>query len=204
MAGVHLRAADPELPGAHGRLAPDAVLNLGHRDAQVITAARAAGVPIRVARSRGRQIWQATHVLWKGRYGSGRHEAQNVLDFLKPWGWEGGFPAPPRSRLTPEERERGAGRPGPPPRPRAGRGHPQFGLLGLPFRRLVGPGPGGRCGPGAGTPSSSPRRRPRPWPATDLRGLMGRIRPATPSWAPPRAPPSWPRPWTCRCWPSWA
>ena len=86
------------------RLAPDAVLNLSHRDRTVISAARRAGVPIRVARSRGRQIWEATHVLWSGRYGTGRHEAQNVLDFLGPWGWQGGAPPCPRLVLTEAER----------------------------------------------------------------------------------------------------
>lgn len=106
VAGVHARAGG-DLEALLRRLAPDAVLNLSHRDGQVITAAKAAGVPIRVARSRGRQILDATHVLWKGRYGSGRHEAQNVLDFLSPWGWEGGYPVAPALVLTQAEREQG-------------------------------------------------------------------------------------------------
>ena len=107
-AGVHLRQGDAELDDWMGRMAFDAVLNLAHRDAQVITAARRAQVPVRVARSRGRQIWQATHVLWRGRRGTGRHEAQNALDFLRPWGLHGGVPVLPELALTSEERRQGA------------------------------------------------------------------------------------------------
>ena len=102
VAGLHLREPDTDLAGLMRALKPDAVLNLAHRDKAVITAARAAGVPVRVARSRGRQIWEANHVLWRGRFGSGRHEAMNVLDFLQPWGWQGGSPPLPRLRVTPE------------------------------------------------------------------------------------------------------
>jgi ADP-heptose:LPS heptosyltransferase len=104
---VHLREPGTDLEALFRRLAPDAVLNLSHRDGEVIQAARAAGVPIRVARVRGRQLWDATHRLWKGRDGTGRHEAENVLDFLGPWGWEGGWPAPPRLALSPEEAAQG-------------------------------------------------------------------------------------------------
>jgi len=107
VAGVQLRSDDQELGQYLAHMAFDAVLNLAHRDPQVITAARQAGVPIRVARSRGRQIWQASHVLWKGRYGSGRHEAMNILDFLTPWGWQGGAPVAPELVLGAAERERG-------------------------------------------------------------------------------------------------
>jgi ADP-heptose:LPS heptosyltransferase len=58
-----------------------------------------------VARARGiRQILAATHRLWKGRHGSGRHEAENLLDFLAPFGWEGGCPSPPRLAVTDAER----------------------------------------------------------------------------------------------------
>lgn len=106
VAGVHLRQGDEDLPGLLTRLAPEAVLNLSHRDGAVIAAARRAGVPIRVARSRGSQIWTATHVLWKGRYGTGRHESQNVLDFLRPWHWDGGVPSCPRLTLSEAERDR--------------------------------------------------------------------------------------------------
>ena len=106
VAGVHQRET-VDLKELMVRLAPDAVLNLGHRDGAVIAAAKAAGVPIRVARSRGRQILDATHVLWTGRRGSGRHEAQNVLDFLKPWGWAGGYPSLPSLRLTAAEAAQG-------------------------------------------------------------------------------------------------
>jgi heptosyltransferase III len=107
VAGVHLRKEDMELQGLMDELKPDAVINLSHRDGAVISAAKRAKVPIRVARSRGRQIWEATHVLWKGRYGTGRHESQNVLDFLKPWGWEGGVPVCPRLLLREDERATG-------------------------------------------------------------------------------------------------
>ena len=107
VAGVHLREQGQDLEKLLAHLAPEAVLNLSHRDGAVISAAKKLGVPIRVARSRGRQIWEATHVLWKGRYGTGRHESQNVLDFLKPWHWEGGVPACPRLVLSAEERSQG-------------------------------------------------------------------------------------------------
>jgi heptosyltransferase III len=107
VAGVHSRPQDADLEPLIARLAPDAVLNLSHRDGAVISAARRARVPFRVARSRGRQIWEATHVLWKGRYGTGRHESQNVLDFLKPWNWDGGVPRQPQLVLDEEERNQG-------------------------------------------------------------------------------------------------
>jgi heptosyltransferase-3 len=106
VAGIHLREQEADLDQLMARLAPDAVLNLSHRDGAVISAAKRACVPVRVARSRGRQIWEATHVLWRGRYGSGRHEAQNVLDFLQPWGWDGGVPVCPRLSLREDERTR--------------------------------------------------------------------------------------------------
>jgi ADP-heptose:LPS heptosyltransferase len=176
VAAVHLRAGDPELAElmAGGRF--DAVLNLAHRDPQVITAARRAGVPVRVARSRGRQIWQASHVLWKGRYGSGRHEAMNVLDFLAPWGWQGGAPALPGLAASAAELARAAQELAVPDDPRP--------LLGVVLR-----------GSGAGAfPSAAWWQRALPvleaagWrtlvlspaadgplPAADLRGLMGRL-----------------------------
>ena len=76
-AGVHLRGTDKELLPLLREGGFDAVLNLGHRDPAVILAARDAGIPIRVARARGlAQIRAATHVLWKSRLGTGRHEAE--------------------------------------------------------------------------------------------------------------------------------
>ena len=105
--GIHLRGDDADLRVLMAGLKPDAVLNLSHRDKPVISAAREAGIPIRVARSRGRQTWEATHVLWKGRHGTGRHESQNVLDFLKPWHWDGGVPNCPRLILGEDERKGG-------------------------------------------------------------------------------------------------
>jgi len=176
VAGIHLRAGDPELPGLMAALAPDAVLNLCHRDPAVISAARAAGVPVRVARSRGRQIWEATHVIWKGRYGTGRHEAENVLGFLYPWGWQGGVPALPELALTPAERERG-------------RADLASGADGRPVLGVVLRGSGAGASP---SPAWWDRALPvleaagwrarvlspaeaGPLPPADLRGLMGRL-----------------------------
>jgi hypothetical protein len=105
--GIHLRGDDADLGTLMAGLKPDAVLNLSHRDKPVISAAREADIPIRVARSRGSQIWEATHVLWKGRYGTGRHESQSALDFLKPWHWDGGIPTCPRLILGEDERKGG-------------------------------------------------------------------------------------------------
>jgi ADP-heptose:LPS heptosyltransferase len=177
---VHHRTDDRALAELMATLGFDAVLNLGHRDPQVITAARQAGVPIRVARSRGRQIWQASHVLWKGRYGSGRHESMNVMDFLTPWGCQGGAPVLPELPLSEAERQQGRDdlSPGADGRP----------LLGLVLR-----------GSGSGAyPSQEWWDRALPvlaaagWrtqvlsppeagtlPAADLRGLMGRLRACT-------------------------
>ena len=142
----------------------------------MITAAREAGVPIRVARSRGRQLWQATHVPLEGPRRHGRHEAQNCLDFLKPWGWEGGAPAPPRLVLTRLERAAGPCGPGPPaPRP----------VLGVATRSS-----GSSAFPSDPWWDRALRRswRPRGWSPvvlsppeasalapTDLRGLLGRL-----------------------------
>ncbi|WLT30569.1 glycosyltransferase family 9 protein [Geothrix sp. PMB-07] len=108
VAGVHLRSENSDLASVFAEVKPHAVLNLGHRDKAVIVAAQQAGVPVRVARARGLpQILAATHLLWKGRYGSGRHEAMNVLDFLSPWGLAGGAPEAPRLFLTEAERAQG-------------------------------------------------------------------------------------------------
>lgn len=176
VAGVHLRDSDAQLEALMERLAPDAVLNLGHRDAAVISAAKKAAVPFRVARSRGRQIWEATDVLWKGRYGTGRHESQNLLDFLKPWHWHGGVPIMPNVKATEEElaAAREALAPGDDGRP----------LLGLVVR-----GSGSAAAPSQGwwekaipvleeggwrTLILSPPEA-SPLVPTDLRGLMGRL-----------------------------
>ncbi len=106
--GIHLREEGTELTALFHRLRPDAVLNLCHRDQAVIPAAREAGVPVRVARCRGlAQTLAATHRLWKGRHKSGHHEAHNALDFLAPWGWQGGWPSSPRLQITEEERKQG-------------------------------------------------------------------------------------------------
>lgn len=121
LAGVHLREPGQDLARLFRAVQPDAVLNLGHRDRAIIPAAKAAGVKIRVARARGLgQILAATHRLWKGRTGTGRHEAQHALDFLAPFGWSGGEPAAPSLALTPEERAAGEADLAPWPRPRLG------------------------------------------------------------------------------------
>lgn len=108
VAGVHPRGNDAALLPLFTGLKPDALLTLSHRDRIVTVTAKAAGVPIRVARARGLdQILAATHVLWKGRSGVRRHEAENALDFLFPWGWNGGLPTPPRLGLSDSELEQG-------------------------------------------------------------------------------------------------
>lgn len=108
ISGIHLREPDTDLRVLIRNLGPDAVLNLSHRDRGIIPAAKAAGVPIRVARARGvGQILAATHLLWKSRMSTQRHEAQNVLDFLAPFGWDGGCAAPPRLALKEPATTRG-------------------------------------------------------------------------------------------------
>ncbi len=121
VAGIHLRARGQDLVALMRSLRPDAVLNLGHRDREVLPAARAAGVKVRVGRARGlAQTFAATHRLWKGRTGTGRHEAQHALDFLSPFGWAGGATPLPRLALTPEERAMGTADLDAWPRPRLG------------------------------------------------------------------------------------
>jgi len=174
LGGVHLREDGTDLAALMRSLAPDAVLNLSHRDTRVITAAKAAGVPIRVARSRGSQIWEATHVLWRGRNGTGRHEAQNVLDFLRPWGWEGGVPTPPRLELTEAERERGRTDLAHLPRPLLGIATRSSGSSAYPsaswWDRALGVLRAAGWNPVVLSPGED-----SPFPPTDLRGLMARI-----------------------------
>lgn len=118
---VHLRKDDSDLEALLNLIRPDAVLNLSHRDRAFAVAAKRTGVPIRVSRARGLdQILSATHLLWKGRYGTGRHEAQNTLDFLAPFGWEGGWPPPPRLYLSEPERAHGRAELADHPQPRVG------------------------------------------------------------------------------------
>ncbi len=118
---VHTRGNDSELNQLLTHIRPDVVLNLFHQDGAVIIAAKQAGVPIRVARARGLgQILSATHTIWRGRYGTGRHEAENILDFLAPFGWDGGWPPPPHLYLTQEERHQGEADLAGCPRPRVG------------------------------------------------------------------------------------
>ncbi|HET8902292.1 MAG TPA: glycosyltransferase family 9 protein [Holophagaceae bacterium] len=108
VAGVHLREPGQDLAALFKELRLDAVLNLGHRDKEIIPAAKAAGVKLRIARARGiGQILSATHRIWKGRTGTGRREAQHALDFLAPFGWDGGEPETPRLVLSAQERAAG-------------------------------------------------------------------------------------------------
>jgi len=121
VAGVHLREPGQDLAGLLSALRPHAVLNLGHRDKEVTVAAQRAAVPVRVARARGlSQILAATDLLWRGRYGTGRHEAMNVLDFLSPWRLDGGAPEAPRLFLAEAERAQGERDLQAYPRPRLG------------------------------------------------------------------------------------
>jgi heptosyltransferase-2 len=121
IAGVHLREPGQDLGGLFRSRKFDAVLNLGHRDREILPAAKAAGVKVRVGRARGLgQILSATHRIWKGRTGTGRHEAQHALDFLAPFGWAGGGPEAPRLVLSPAERAAGEADLGAWSRPRLG------------------------------------------------------------------------------------
>ncbi|MDE3245492.1 MAG: glycosyltransferase family 9 protein [Acidobacteriota bacterium] len=121
IAGVQFREPDTNLVSLIQKLKPDAVLNLSHRDRPILSAAKAAGVPIRVARARGlRQMLAATHLVWGSRRKTGRHEADNALDFLAPFGWSGGKPTPPRLNLDEAEQARSQQELAGIPRPRLG------------------------------------------------------------------------------------
>ncbi len=123
VSSVQLRGPDTNLLRLIQNLKPDAVLNLSHRDRAVLTTAKAAGVPIRVARARGLgQMLAATHRIWGSRRKTGRHEAENALDFLAPFGWSGGKPAPPRLNLGEAEKARGQ-------QELAGFPHPRLGVI---------------------------------------------------------------------------
>lgn len=172
---VHVRPGDAELVDLLEQLRPEAVLNLSHRDRAVMVAAKGAGVPLRVARARGwDQIFAATHLLWKGRTGTGRHESQNLLDFLAPFGWDGGWAQPPRLYLSPEERAQGVADLAALPGPRVGLIHRGSGAGAHPSAawwdrakatlRQAGWNP-----ISLGPPADSEL------PGTDLRGLMARL-----------------------------
>lgn len=106
VAGIHLREPDTDLEALFRALRPDAVLNLFCRDGAVITAARRAGVPMRVARPKGRQILDATHrVQWLQRSFC-RHESELSLDFLRPLEMGDGWPSPPRLVISEAERRK--------------------------------------------------------------------------------------------------
>lgn len=175
VAGVHHRGKDSALLPLLKDLELNAVLTLSHRDHAVTVAAKAAGVPIRVARARGLdQILAATHLLWRGRSGVRRHEAENALDFLFPWAWDGGLPTPPRLALSDPEKQQG-----------------QADLAGIPQPRvgIIARGSGAGAFPSQGWWARAvPVLTAAGWnpvilgppecsdlPPTDLRGLMGRI-----------------------------
>lgn len=175
LAGIHLRGEDAALEPLMRRLAPDAFLNLSHRDRAVTVAAKRAGVPLRVARARGLdQIRAATHLLWRGRNGTGRHEAQNALDFLKPWGWAGGWPEPPRLTLGPEERGLASADLAGTPRPRLGVVRRGSGSGAYPseawWQRAMPVFEGAGWHPVTLAPAETSAL-----PATSMRGLMARI-----------------------------
>jgi ADP-heptose:LPS heptosyltransferase len=168
-------------------VAPDAFLNLSHRDWINTTAAKRAGVPVRVAIPRGyRQAMDATHRIWAKRSRSGRHESQLILDFLKPFGIDvsGALPPPPRLALAPEERElgaaelRAAARRG--PIPGAARQGP---VLGIVKRGITGSSPGfhwwkkmtaAAAAAGWAPVALSPPEE-GDLPPASMRGLMGRL-----------------------------
>jgi ADP-heptose:LPS heptosyltransferase len=112
VSGVLHRPHDGDLERVIRDVGPNALLNIFHRDRAVVPAAWRAGVPIRVARPRGLgQTLCATHVIWAKRTwdkhtGSGRHESQHALDFLKAMEWPVPDyipPPPPSLALTQEE-----------------------------------------------------------------------------------------------------
>ena len=175
IAGVHLRDGDHLLKPLFERLRPDALLNLGHRDRAVTVAAQEARVPVRVARARGLdQILAATHRLWGGRTGTGRHEAQHALDFLAPWGWQGGVPEAPRLVLDRPERDRGLEDLEDLPRPRLGVVLRGSGSGAFPSQawwdRALPVIAGSGWVPVLLAPAGE-----GPLPPTDLRGLLGRL-----------------------------
>lgn len=175
VAGVHLRKPDTDLVALIRDLRPDVVLNLGHRDRAVTVAAKKAGVPIRVARGRGLdQILAATHRLWRGRKNSNRHESENLLDFLAPFGWDLGTPPLPRLSLTAQELAQGRADLDVIPAPRLGVALESSGSSAFPSRGWWETALGQLKSFGWNPVVLSPEAASE-LPATDLRGLMGRI-----------------------------
>ncbi|MCL1908080.1 MAG: hypothetical protein FWG12_01780 [Holophagaceae bacterium] len=109
--GVLHRSPDIDLEKQISGIKPDVLLNIGHRDQEVVPAAKRVGVPFRVARPRGlEQFIFATHRIWTKRGGSGRHEALHALEFLKFLGWQADnslLPTAPSLVLTEAERVQG-------------------------------------------------------------------------------------------------
>ncbi|MDR2561431.1 MAG: hypothetical protein LBC63_06655 [Holophagales bacterium] len=177
-AGVLLRqpdAATDDLASLIRDLAPDAVLNIGHRDRMIIPAAKSAGVPIRVARPRGlKQLLCATHRVWSKRSGSGKHESEHALGFLRPFGWAGAKPEPLRLTLTREEIENGEKDMGHIPHPRLGAILRGSGAGASPsslwWGGMLSESKGAGWNPIVLSPSED-----SPLPPVGIRGLMGRL-----------------------------
>ena len=199
VSGVLRRAPDTPLEQLLMDAKPDVLLNYNYRDREIIPLAKKLGVPVRVARPRGlKQIFSATHRIWGKRSGSGRHEAEHALDFLRPLGFlvPAGIPPPPQLVLTSEEAEQGRADIQDTATPSCGYGFASvpscgYGFASVPGLGVITRGSGGRAG---AFPSSrwwenmlkasvtagynpivlSPPDDSR-LPPTSIRGLMGRL-----------------------------
>lgn len=104
VSGILHRTTNSDIESIIRNVNPDILLNISHRDRKIVTIAKKVGVPIRIARPRGLgQLIFATHRIWTKRNGSGRHESQHALDFLRPLGWSNIKPEIPHLVLTKEE-----------------------------------------------------------------------------------------------------
>ena len=204
--GIHLAPATGNWPSSWTRWTFDAVLNLGHRDPQVITAARAAGVPDPGGPGPGPADLAGQPRALEGPHRHRPARGQQRPGFPAPWGFQGGCPGPAGPGRAPAELDQAAARTWPP----GTTGRPVLGVV------LRGSGAGafpprpGGSGPWrlrrrpAGAPWCSPRPRRARCPRGPARP-HGPARPAArrcPGPAPARC--TWPRPWACRCSASWA
>jgi ADP-heptose:LPS heptosyltransferase len=179
VSGVLRRPPDgggDDLAGLIKGVGPDALLNLYHRDMEIVGAASRAGVPAIVARPRRwRHLFEVTHPVLANHHDSSRHQSQHNLDFLRAYRWP--VPEsvpPPRLVLTQEETERGSA-------DLAGVPAPRLGLV-TGGNAGAGPGPGWwekmieaskRAGwnPAVLSPPDAASL-----PPAGLRGLMARLR----------------------------